>query len=392
MTAPSIPLHGGISRERGMHHRISEQILAEIRDAHFEVGDKLPSQMEFMKRFGVSAITIRQALATLVKCGVLRSEQGKGYFVSLKGNDHNGHDQKLRNVCLLFERYGHAESAQAEDQAVLEFVNACCREDLRVTVVEAVRSQDPSGRDLLKSLEGMHSDGVCIHAHYWEKRRQFLEPFLHELPCPVLLFTLPYPDKTSVDTVDMTMIPGVRAALDVMIGLGHQRIAYAGVQISDRFLAPYHYDSRWAVYLERMTHYGLPCQGPKRVIKFGYTREMMTESTRQQLLEAVRGPQGVTAILAENDWMARKIIHLLWENGIRVPQNVSVCGYDDLSFARDLIPPLSSVRFPFAAMSKQVIALMRSRVRNPDEPVRRVTVPTEFVMRGTIAPPPVSGL
>lgn len=64
-----------------LYHQLKEAILRDIEAGRWRPGDRLPTEDEWIRRFRVSKITVRQALADLVHMGIIRREQGRGTFV-----------------------------------------------------------------------------------------------------------------------------------------------------------------------------------------------------------------------------------------------------------------------------------------------------------------------
>ena len=91
------------------------------------------------------------------------------------------------------------------------------------------------------------------------------------------------------------------------------------------------------------------------------------------------------AILAMSDVLAVGVLHALRAAGRRVPEEVAVAGFDDLSYAPYLIPALTSVRLPFEAMGAAAVAWLLSAVRGQTaEPLRR-RFPPELIVRESSA-------
>jgi DNA-binding LacI/PurR family transcriptional regulator len=87
------------------------------------------------------------------------------------------------------------------------------------------------------------------------------------------------------------------------------------------------------------------------------------------------------AILAMSDVLAVGALHAVRAAGLRVPADVAVAGFDDLSFAPYLSPPLTSVRLPFEAMGAAAVAWLAAAVRGQaSEPLRR-RFPPELIVR-----------
>ncbi len=92
----------------------------------------------------------------------------------------------------------------------------------------------------------------------------------------------------------------------------------------------------------------------------------------------------VTAVFALNDTMAVGALAGLRERGVRVPQDMSLVGFDDIPTVRDVTPPLTTVRLPMEEMGARAMALA---TRLPAKHARRVPIPASLVERASVAPP-----
>lgn len=104
--------------------------------------------------------------------------------------------------------------------------------------------------------------------------------------------------------------------------------------------------------------------------------------------ELARDP-GVTAVFAANDDMAIGLIRALTEAGRRVPEDVSVVGYDDIPVAAYITPPLTTVRQPFDAVAHEGLGLLVQAIENPDgDAIRASDPPVELIVRASTGPAP----
>ena len=94
----------------------------------------------------------------------------------------------------------------------------------------------------------------------------------------------------------------------------------------------------------------------------------------------------VTAVFVANDQMALGLLRALHEGGVRVPQDVSVVGFDDVPEAAYTIPPLTTVRQDFAAVGRRAIEVLQSAITGREEDLPRLVDP-ELVVRASTAPP-----
>ncbi|KJY24963.1 substrate-binding domain-containing protein, partial [Streptomyces sp. NRRL S-495] len=102
----------------------------------------------------------------------------------------------------------------------------------------------------------------------------------------------------------------------------------------------------------------------------------------------------VTAVLAANDQLALGLLRALHEAGRRVPEDVSVVGFDDIPEAAFFVPPLTTVRQDFEEVGRQCVARLLDRIDPPaseDAPVTAVVVRPELIVRASTAAPPRTG-
>lgn len=97
-------------------------------------------------------------------------------------------------------------------------------------------------------------------------------------------------------------------------------------------------------------------------------------------------PGDVTAVFASNDQMALGMIHAFWERGIRVPDDISVVGFDDLPDARHFLPPLTTVRQEFAALGELIIDELVQTLQGNQSQGRRLVEP-QLVCRSSTSSP-----
>jgi DNA-binding LacI/PurR family transcriptional regulator len=96
----------------------------------------------------------------------------------------------------------------------------------------------------------------------------------------------------------------------------------------------------------------------------------------------------VSAVFVANDHMALGLIKALHEAGLRVPQDVSVVGFDDIPEAEYLLPPLTTVRQDFAELGRRGVEVL-ARVISGDTLLDSAPMRPELVVRASTAPVPV---
>ena len=132
-----------------------------------------------------------------------------------------------------------------------------------------------------------------------------------------------------------------------LIQEGHKKIGFlcSNHQISDS-------QDRLQGYLDALQEHNIPVD--ERLISRGSPDELGGEAAMTELLS--RGQQ-MTAVVCYNDSMAAGAVSVLSDNGIDVPQDLSLVGFDDVLISRYLRPRLTTVRYPIIAMATQAAEL-----------------------------------
>jgi len=179
------------------------------------------------------------------------------------------------------------------------------------------------------------------------------------------------------DSVNIDNTRGARAIVQHLISHGHQRIAIITG-------APRNIDGH-----ERLLGYRTALRAasikrdPRYEVRGSFTEDSGYEAARA-LLETRPGP---TAIFAANDSMAIGALSALREAGIAVPDDMAVAGFDDITIARYLNPPLTSVHVPIAELGERAMAKLITALRDKDRHVRRQDLlGTTLVIRSSCGP------
>jgi LacI family transcriptional regulator len=115
-------------------------------------------------------------------------------------------------------------------------------------------------------------------------------------------------------------------------------------------------------------------------IAFGNGRYDSGYQAMQDLLQ--RCPE-LTAVFVYNDLMALGAINALRLQGIRVPEDLSIIGFDNIFYAAAFEPPLTTIAQPFTAMGQECIARLLERIQQPDKEPTHVILPVELIERAS---------
>lgn len=176
-----------------------------------------------------------------------------------------------------------------------------------------------------------------------------------------------------------------RTAVTHLLSLGHREIAYVGTPVGSiaHMTTP---AARVAAFRETLVHASVPVR-EGWVLAADWTADGAMEAV-EPLLRSDRRP---TAVLAASDEMAIGALGAAARTGLRVPEDLSVMGIDDHSFAGAL--GLSTVHQDVPAQGRAAAQLLLAAVRNRDTrtPATRIELATHLIPRQTTAPPQAAG-
>ncbi|MCJ7703636.1 MAG: LacI family DNA-binding transcriptional regulator, partial [Anaerolineales bacterium] len=161
-----------------------------------------------------------------------------------------------------------------------------------------------------------------------------------------------------------------------LIALGHRRIGYLQGPVEQQ--APH---DRFNGYRRALQAAGIGfdpaivCQGDDH-FESGYR-------AGSALIQAAHRP---TAICCNNDEMAAGVVAAVFESGLKVPQDISVSGYDNIPLSRQIWPPLTTVEQPIFEMAEKATTHLIRILDGEDQPGLALELPTRLVIRKSTAP------
>ncbi len=228
-------------------------------------------------------------------------------------------------------------------------------------------------QDYIAMLLGQRVDAVVYFIPAEDRRANVEQLLEHGIPVVLLERALP---GVPASQVLVANFDGACQAIDHLLELGHQRIA---VISTGPETIPIERIQGAQASLEKA---GLP---PKALLKLKGAPDFETGHAAALRLLG-RSPRP-TAIFALTDSMAVGVLHAAYELGLRVPEDLSVIGFDDIPLASFLTPPLTTVAQPIYTIGETAAHILLTQMNDPELPPQSVTLPTALVMRYSTAPP-----
>ncbi|WP_327731999.1 LacI family DNA-binding transcriptional regulator [Streptomyces sp. NBC_00487] len=336
-----------------------------------DVGSPAPRSEDVARAAGVSRKTVSRVLnsepyvSDEVRRRVLEVAEELGYRLNHAARAlASGRSRSIGVVALGTAGYGTASLLVGIERAVRDAGYA-------LRVVNTVDG-DPEGiAGAVMSLLEQGVDGVVVSEPVVEGEVPVM------IDAPVLFLGAP-PAFASARTltVGVGAYELARAATAHLLDLGHATVHHlAGPQ---RWYASTDRVEGWRAALAER---GAP-EPP--LIEGDWSPESGYAAGRELAADG-----SVTAVFAAGDEMAIGLIHALREAGRRVPEDISVVGFDGNPVFAYVTPPLTTVRQPFDEAAREGIRLLVHAIETPDTDLPPASeLPVELVLRGSTAPPP----
>ncbi len=352
-----------------MYLALADSIRESIVSGGHQPGHMIASEHELARRENVSRVTVRRASELLINEGLLERRPGKGLFI--RALTTTATRTLLVQVVagnLAWEPcLQAARGVQAAARAVgaqVQLHDAHGNEDDDLEVIRRL----PDGPAHGAVIVALHS-AAFVETLYSLKIRGFpfvlVDQRLRDLEVPSVLA-----DNQA----------GGRQVGAHLLALGHRRIGFIGDLEADTV------QMRLAGLRDAVGDAGLPFD--RNLVVDVRPNDRLGDWTMQVLPQArqlLAQKDRPTAIFASCDAIARMVYAAAMAEGLHVPNDLSIVGFDDDPLAALLTPALTTVRQPFGAMGQAAFALLHEQITTPDAAIQHRMLPIELILRQSSA-------
>ncbi len=335
-----------------------------IREGTFRPGHKLPSTADIGALCNVSLITAHKALEGLVSSGWVRREVGRGTYVCDDLIFATGDEQPL-SVALILEP--HITLNDYYHQRLIS--------GLRQAAQDAHRPVDFFFHDHYDVPErpGKVHCAICVHPPAAVRRQ--VEKLAAVVPTVVLGANFP---EAGFACVDCDSDVGTREAVRHLLELGHEHLVVLGGPERRG-----HARDRARAALEEIHDAGCVLAGECRLVSDDLVG--MDAPSRNALQKLLASDNRPTAIVGGGYYLTLSAMQVVHQAGLRIPEDVSVVGFDDPPSAPLLWPPLTTVQQPLIEMAGRAFTLVGREDELPGAS-DSITLPTRLVVRASTGP------
>ena len=329
------------------YFQLMEDLKEKILSGEIQAGDKLPSENELSKEYAISRQTVRKALQILQNMGYIYAEHGRGTFCSeLVRHTHTSKNIAVVTTYLsdyIFPRViaGIDSVLTAQGYSII-LKNTRNSRSMEAKCLEELLQKDIDG----VIIEPSKSQIFCKHTNLYDKLDEYHIPYVFIQGCFEQM-----KDKPQVLIDDCK---GGYMITKYLLDNGHRSIA--GIFKADDIQG----QNRHRGYVQALQEAGM-LYDPDKVIWF-HTEDRKVHP-REGILRLLAKGISLDAVVCYNDQIAMQIIPALASRGIRVPEDISVTGYDNSCMAMGDGFHLTTIVHPQEKLGEMAAQLLLSLLR-----------------------------
>lgn len=348
------------------YFKLMEDLKEQILSGEIQSGEKIPSENELASQYHVSRQTVRKALAILENSGYIYAEHGRGTFCS----DLVRHTRTSKNIAVVttyLSDYIFPRLIQGIDEVLTNHGYSIILKNTRNSRKQEARCLEEL---LQKDIDGMiiepsKSQIYCRHMSLYKKLEEYQIPYVFIQGC--------FEQMSDKPQILMDDCKGGYLITKYLLSLGHRNIA--GVFKADDTQGI----NRYKGYIKALCEEGVLCD-PEKVIWF-YTEDR-TIHPYDGICRMVEKNIPIDAVVCYNDQIAVEVIQALRSSGKRVPEDVSVTGYDNSLVADFQGLHITTIAHPQEKLGEMAAELLLDLIQNGEsaQKNRKIIMEPELVV------------
>ncbi len=365
-----------------LHVQFTQYLRQRILEKHYRAGERLPSEMALAEEYHISRGTVRLALDALEREGLIERSHRRGTFVRQAPPAlAAGEPVAQKRIALL---YSPSLPPVLPGKALAGLPDGMNME-LLIGVEQAAKSHnyqlsfvfsESAPQQLAFDIQRLRADTVSGMVIYPPGNTTHSEPIwqLKAAGVPLVFVDRYYPDLKA-DYVGIDNRSGGYRATEHLLILGHRRIGFVYTSAEDMRTTSTR--GRWEGYRQALQDYHVPYDETLVYPAIDQTADDAYDDYGSFLAR----PHRPGAIFASSDGTALKLMQLAQRQGLRVPEDLALVGFDNRSFSTNVNPPLTTIAQSFIDMGLQAGNLLISRINGQLGPAKYIELPTSLVVR-----------
>ncbi|MCU9615121.1 GntR family transcriptional regulator [Caldibacillus lycopersici] len=331
---------------------VKRWIKSKILDGTFQPYQKINSESELMKQFNVSRHTVRLALGELVSEGWLYKEQGSGTYVSERStNEENTIKSAVKSIAIIttyISDYIFPSIIRGAERVLTQ-------EGYQISLFSTNNDHENEKR-ILETVIAHRYDGVIVEPTKSAIANPNINYYLNleALKIPYIMINAFY-DELEPISVTVNDMEGGYLQAEHLIKQGHKNIL--GFFKTDDIQG----SKRMKGYLKAHREYGIPIN-PQNIVTYNTAEKNTVIDLLNEKLD--NSPEKITGIICYNDQLAMKILDVLRQRNLSVPEDISIVGFDDSFLAEISEVKLTSIKHPKSELGEVAANLIIELIRH----------------------------
>jgi GntR family transcriptional regulator, arabinose operon transcriptional repressor len=368
-----------------LYQKIANELIERIEKGELRSGDKLPTESELGGAYGVSRITVTHAIRLLQNRNLVFRVKGSGTFISKKRADGFG-VRPYGDMSFISVVFPHGEQNGAHE--ILIGIESESTNGSYYVTIHNSRNKPFLEHDIIMNVLGQGCGGVIVYPCLSDPRNLdvYSELVIRDIP---FVFIDRRVDFLRVPFVACDNERAMRDLVTHIIGRGHRRIGF----LYNSFETVSSERSRFKGYCEAQIAAGIAVD-PALLYSAMQGADAAGDPEEDELIHRRRGEAALshftgldnrpTCVVAVNDVLAIALMKAALAGGVRVPDDLSITGFDDLPAAAHLEVPLTTARQPFEQIGVEAARLLLGRIKGNVTAAQEILVPASIVIRESV--------
>ncbi|MEO7912974.1 MAG: GntR family transcriptional regulator [Roseiflexaceae bacterium] len=345
-------------------------VRAHIHDQTFPPGTRLPTEMALAHTHHISRSTVRQALHLLEQEGLVERIQGSGTFVRRLSTALPALSKAARRIGVVLTYAGD----QLNMELLIGIDQAAKARSYTVSFSYSLDSATQQDRNLAQLREDGMAGLILFPVSIKSESPTIAQLQADGVPIVFIDRYLANNAGYTSDYVVADNVAGGYRATEHLLVMGHTRIGFI---YNEGYLSTTSVRDRYEGYRKALRDYGVP---DDHQLIFAYPG-LYELSDGTAALPFLAGPTRPSAVFVSNDLQALVLYQTVHRCGLRVPEDLAVVSFDDLSFAAYLSPPLTTVAQPRVEIGQRAAEILLDRIEGDTQSPRQMILPTQLVVR-----------
>jgi len=379
-----------LDNNKPLYSVIYDHLKEQIESGHYAADQQLPTETELADMFQVSRITSKRALSELERDGYIVRRRGSGSYVKPKSERKPLQFSEPGALSVVHPSPGQRPKIVA---MVLPFTDSTgltgyirgasdYLDETGYYLSIHTTSENPyKEREHLETLPGKGISGIIFYPiedikNLAAVHKMYMDRF------PIVTIDKYY-ECLPVASVVSDNFGGGYAVTKRLIELGHRKIAFiSSVSIESTTSVR----NRYYGYCRALRDGGLTIESDLVVLDFvqqtvGDTERKFLRKQLERLLQLK-----ITAVQAENDLLAIDLLKTALELGLKVPEDLSIAGFDNNEISRHLDIPMTTVEQNFYAIGRKAAEMIVRSIESNEIIEEKIVMPVKLIERPSIGP------